>query len=326
MDSVTHIFLGGAAAQAIAGRKLGKAAFFLGALAATIPDFDVFVYTGDSLRDHLFHRTFMHSLAIVPVLATLAMIPFLLWKKLRPQWRLMLAVALLACVTHTLLDTLTSYGTMIFWPFTQRRFALDIVAVIDPFYTVPLIVGAAMVLRRPAKLRPAWIALAVSIVYLGFATWQHHRAAAVQAELIAKRGQTSVENPRVLPQIGTVVNYRSIYFSGGWIFADGIRVLPLAEARVKAGSSLERAALDDGEVRKFADFADGFVASVPDAPGAIGDMRYTISPDGFDPVWGVEESAPSWEWRMFPRRRLAERIWRELVRPRGYLPVAALPG
>lgn len=70
MDPVTHIFLGAAVAQVAVARRTGYArAFFIGALAAALPDFDVFLHTGDVMRDHALHRHFMHSLVIVPALA-----------------------------------------------------------------------------------------------------------------------------------------------------------------------------------------------------------------------------------------------------------------
>src|ERR1035437_8488117 len=104
MDSVTHVFLGGAVAQSIAGRRLGPAAFFVGALAATLPDFDVFIHTGDVVRDHVLHRHFTHALVMTPVLAALAVLPFLCSRSLRDKWRAMYLAAFLACATHGALD------------------------------------------------------------------------------------------------------------------------------------------------------------------------------------------------------------------------------
>src|SRR5262245_57418084 len=125
MDSLTHIVLGGAIAQALVARRIGYArAFLAGALAATFPDFDVFFHFGDELTNHAIHRHFMHSLLIVPLLAALTLIPFLFHKKSRPHLKFLYVAALFACASHTLLDTCTSYGTMILWPFSGRRFTL----------------------------------------------------------------------------------------------------------------------------------------------------------------------------------------------------------
>ena len=41
MDSLTHIVVGAVMGDAIAGRRLGRKAMWLGALFQTIPDFDV---------------------------------------------------------------------------------------------------------------------------------------------------------------------------------------------------------------------------------------------------------------------------------------------
>jgi inner membrane protein len=70
VDSITHIFLGSALVQALAGRRLGHArAFLLGAIAATLPDFDVLIHTGNEITRHALHRHFTHGLVMVPVLA-----------------------------------------------------------------------------------------------------------------------------------------------------------------------------------------------------------------------------------------------------------------
>src|ERR1041385_8138241 len=107
MDSLTHILLGGAIGQSLFPRRLGRLAFSLGAMAATLPDFDVLIHTGNVVHNHSLHRHFMHSLLIIPLLATAAVVPFLLVKRLRSQWPVMLLVATLACLSHTLLDSLT---------------------------------------------------------------------------------------------------------------------------------------------------------------------------------------------------------------------------
>jgi inner membrane protein len=42
-----------------------------------------------------------------------------------------------------LLDALTAYGTQLFLPFSNARMGLDCINVVDPFYTVPLLVGVS---------------------------------------------------------------------------------------------------------------------------------------------------------------------------------------
>ncbi|WP_019218287.1 metal-dependent hydrolase [Legionella tunisiensis] len=51
--------------------------------------------------------------------------------------------ALIGYATHGLLDACTNYGTVLFWPFSERRVYWDLISIIDPFFTVPLVLGVA---------------------------------------------------------------------------------------------------------------------------------------------------------------------------------------
>ena len=42
--------------------------------------------------------------------------------------------------THGLLDSCTSYGTQLFWPFSDERVAWDTMSIVDPLFTIPLLV------------------------------------------------------------------------------------------------------------------------------------------------------------------------------------------
>ena len=39
--------------------------------------------------------------------------------------------------THGIIDSLTSYGTQLFWPFSNDRFATNTISIIDPLFTLP---------------------------------------------------------------------------------------------------------------------------------------------------------------------------------------------
>jgi inner membrane protein len=151
MDSVTQITLGAAVGEAVLGRKVGNRAILWGAIAGTLPDLDVFVPLGDAVSDFTYHRSASHSLFML-ALAT----PLLVWliNKCHPslrehRWRWMLLVYLVF-VTHVLLDSFTAYGTQIFWPIVTTPVAWSTIFIIDPLYTLPLLVGviAALVMSR----------------------------------------------------------------------------------------------------------------------------------------------------------------------------------
>ena len=335
MDSATHIFLGGAIAHSVfSTRKPApagwRAAFLLGALAATFPDFDVFIRTGNTVTDHALHRSFMHCLLFVPLLAILSTVPFLAFKRLRPAWKKILLAAFLATLSHPLLDTLTSYGTQLLWPFSHHRFALDTIAVVDLPYTAILIAGFLVAWRKKSP-QLARATLALSTLYLAFAFLQHQRAATAQQQLLALRGHTNAINPRVLPEIGAPLNYRSIYIEDNRIYADALRVPLFTAPRLRTGTSIPLAptptnlpptAIND--FNTFNWFADGFVAPDPAHPDFLADMRYTGTLNAFDAIWGVQLSPNDPPvWQLFPDRRIASHLWNDLFHPRGYLPFSA---
>ncbi|HEY6901521.1 MAG TPA: metal-dependent hydrolase, partial [Puia sp.] len=63
MDSITHIVLGATVGEALAGRKLGKRAMLLGAIANSFPDIDfIGSFWMGTARDVWTHRGITHSI------------------------------------------------------------------------------------------------------------------------------------------------------------------------------------------------------------------------------------------------------------------------
>ncbi|MGB1248508.1 MAG: metal-dependent hydrolase, partial [Chitinophagales bacterium] len=47
----------------------------------------------------------------------------------------------LALFTHVLLDAFTTYGTQLLLPFSDKRISFDSINIVDPVYTIPLLLG-----------------------------------------------------------------------------------------------------------------------------------------------------------------------------------------
>lgn len=172
MDSITQAALGAAIGQAVLGKRIGPKAALAGALVATIPDLDVFLRAFYSSYDMLrIHRGISHSIPFGVVASLVLSFLFQRFKLFKPisLFRLWWFNGL-CLVTHALLDLCTSYGTQLFLPFSDVRLGLDTVNVVDPVYTVPLLIGTLGGLFI-AKLKPnmyRWnaIGLIVSSLYL----------------------------------------------------------------------------------------------------------------------------------------------------------------
>jgi inner membrane protein len=175
MDSITHIALGGLLGEVLLGKKLGKRAIVLGAIAQSIPDMDIVASSWlDVPHDLLAHRGFTHSFLFVALLSPLLALAALRWLKhsdLRfRQWLFFFVVQI---SIHLLLDSLNAYGTGWLEPFSHTRFSFSTLFVADPFYTVWLVIvlGVLILLRRAHPSRWSWAVagLVVSSLYLVYA-------------------------------------------------------------------------------------------------------------------------------------------------------------
>jgi len=169
MDSLTQIVLGIATAQVCAGEKLGRKTILYGCVLGTIPDLDVIVGKFmDPVDGVAIHRGLSHS-----ILFFLFLSPLLGWiisklEKNRINFRHATMLAFLCLFTHVLLDMFTSWGTQIFWPL-PHRLALKTIFVIDPLYTLPLLICLVVALfKRSHTLRNkyVWRGIYLSTAYL----------------------------------------------------------------------------------------------------------------------------------------------------------------
>lgn len=189
MDSVTQILLGAAVAAASAPPRHRRVALLVGGALGTLPDLDVFIDYGGAVENFTYHRGFSHSLFVLPWvgLALWALFQWA-WRDARPdRWR-WLAAFQLALVTHVLLDAFTVYGTQLFWPLPTPPVSIGSIFIIDPAYTLPLLVGVAMAAILGAKPRAGFwlgVGLLLSQAYLAW-TWiaQREIRAAVVADLV----------------------------------------------------------------------------------------------------------------------------------------------
>lgn len=149
MDSFTQIILGIATAELCAGKSLQRKTFLYGAILGTIPDLDVVVgQFMDPVDGVAIHRGLSHSLFFFMWLS-----PLLGWlvskmEKGKINFKSATNMAFWCLLTHVLLDLFTSWGTQIFWPLPDR-IALKTIFVIDPLYTLPLLISLLMAWRKP---------------------------------------------------------------------------------------------------------------------------------------------------------------------------------
>ena len=172
MDSISQAALGAAIGEAVLGKKTGNKGAVLGAIIATIPDLDVALYLFYNKFEMLsIHRGFSHSIlfSLLGAFLIAYILQRIKWTREVTYFRLWI-FTWLALLTHILLDTFTAYGTQLFLPFSNKRVGFDSINVVDPVYTIPLLLGLlfSLFFFKSSKKRATYnyIGLAISTLYL----------------------------------------------------------------------------------------------------------------------------------------------------------------
>jgi inner membrane protein len=286
MDSVSQIALGAAVGVAVMGRRTAvwKAAAW-GAVAGTLPDLDVLIDYGNPVHDMVLHRAETHA----PFWLTLFSLPFAAavarlhgeWG----QWRRWWLALWLVLVTHPLLDTMTVYGTQIGLPFTNRPFGVGSVFIIDPLYTLPLLIGTGLawaLWRRPWAPAANVAGLVLSCAYLvwGVAAQAHVQRVA-QASLAAHglQAERMLVTPTAFNSVAwrIVVMQREHYLEGFYSLRDAERHVHFD--RFDRGTALEPELRGIDGFERIAAFSRGFYALRQDGPRVlITDLRMGQEP------------------------------------------------
>ncbi len=212
MDSITQAVLGAAIAEAGFRKQLGRRSLAFGALCGTFPDFDVISAAIDPWLDLVAHRGPTHSLVVLPFVSLgLGLLGTKLGRK--GDWKTWTHLAFWALITHPLLDVFTSFGTQLFAPLSFRRFALDAVSIVDPVYTVPMMVAVGLALRqgdahwRVRTRRLTSLALGWSCVWLGVGM-VNHSIARGHTEAVLEEAGFEPEYLRVMPLLFNHFSFR----------------------------------------------------------------------------------------------------------------------
>lgn len=145
MDSLSQIVLGAATFALVKDKEIGKKALLYGAILGTIPDLDILINPFFNTIEQLsIHRAFSHSIFFSLLLSLL----FAKWfsNKYKTSYKSWFYACFLALFTHPLLDLCTTYGTKIFYPLSNSFYSFDNVFVIDPLYTIWLLIGCITLL------------------------------------------------------------------------------------------------------------------------------------------------------------------------------------
>ena len=301
MDPLSQATLGAAAASLLSRQPSVRRALFVGACAGMAPDIDVLIRSDlDPMLSLEYHRHFTHALLFAPIIGLLVAV-VCKWAVFWKQWQFSeLAVyGIVGAFTHGLLDACTSYGTLLYLPFSKHRESWDIISIIDPIFTLPLAVMTciAFTTRRAVF---AKVALCFCAFYLCFGVIQHERALAFARTIVEERGHCDVTQMTARPSFGNTIVWRLVYRTQDTYFVDAVRLMPFSKPRHYAGASVEaftveerRALLPESsrlgkDVQRFRFFSQDYLYRYPENPSVLGDLRYAMFPDSVTPLWGIQ--------------------------------------
>ena len=301
MDPLTQGVLGASLAQAASKRNHMIMAGLLGMAGGMAADLDVLIRSdSDPLLFLKYHRQFTHSLIFIPLggLLCATFLYALLASRTRLGFFRYVLLCTLGYATHALLDSCTSYGTQLLWPFSNQRIAWNIMSIVDPLYTVPM---AVLVVLATLKGKPGFarVALVWALLYPVLGLIQRERAEHAVVDMASQRHHqpTRLE---VKPGFANLLLWRTVYETENHYHIDAVRAGTSVE--LIAGQRVEKLDIARDfpwlpantqqrlDIERFRWFSNDYLAVSPDDPLLVMDVRYSMVPNEVRPLWGIELS------------------------------------
>jgi len=322
MDSLTQLVLGAAVAAAIAPPQHRRAALLAGAALGTLPDLDsipIALLTDDPVALMTWHRSASHSLLVLPLLAW----AIWAWCKSRGKrvaqaperwwWAILLAL-----LTHPLLDAFTVYGTQLLWPLPLQPVMWSSVFIIDPLYTVWLLLACivAFFLRERIAAQRALVAgLVLSTAYLGWSLLAKSMVEREAGRALAAMGLQGAPRFSVPMPLNTLLWRVVAMTPGGYVEGYRSLVADRGTMQFHGYASNTQALAEAGNVpavRRLAWFNHGFQqARVVGDELVLSDLRMGREPDYFF-RFAVARHGSGWRAippRQLPAARNAGALW-----------------
>ena len=290
MDPFTQGIVGTTVAQSGAKKNTLIIASVIGLLAGLAADLDIFIRSSeDPLLFLQYHRHFTHSIFFIPFGA-------LFCKRLNLSFKETYFFSFLGYATHGIIDSFTTYGTLLFWPFTDQRIAWNTISVIDPFFTIPIFIFVILSILRKNK-KFSFYAITWILFYQMVAYTQKLRA----EDLIYHYALTfnhKVEFIEAKPSFGNIIVWKVIYSSSEKYYVNAIRLG--FDHKIYPGESIEKLDVSKSfpwldassqqakDIEKFRWFSNGYLGVDKMNKDVIYDVRFSTIPNQVEGLWGIK--------------------------------------
>ncbi len=298
MDPFSQAALGASLSQSFTRDKSKLfSALIIGALAGMAPDLDMFIRSADDPLLFLeYHRQFTHALIFIPIGALLCAMVFYPFARKKLSFKQVYLFSFLGYATHGFLDACTSYGTQLFWPFSNERVAWNTVSIIDPLFTIPIIIFVTLAVTKK-NVTYARAGFIYAILFLSLGLVQKNRAEQAIYVLAEERGHF-IERTHIKPGFGNRHVWKLMYEYDGRYYVDAVRLL--WDVNYIQGSSVQKLNVKRDfiwlpeesqqakDIERFRWFSDDFLAISPGDINLIIDVRYSYLPNRIGAMWGIE--------------------------------------
>jgi inner membrane protein len=295
MDPITQGTVGAVFAQSAANKNNIAKIGVVGFLAGLAPDLDVFIRSStDPVLFLEYHRQFTHSLFFIPFGALIVSVFLFPLVRKSLSFKATYVASFLGYATHGLLDACTSYGTLLFWPFSNERITWNNISIVDPLLTIPAIILFAVAVKTSRR-RFSFFAVGWIVFYLALGLVQFERALSSGLKLAQSRGH-SAERMTLKPSFGNLILWKSIYQYEDWFYVDAIRAgrvltwcfgesIKIFDYQYHL-SDLEKNSQQMRDIERFRWFSQDYLGFDGDK-NLVTDVRYSMIPNQIAPMWGL---------------------------------------
>ena len=295
MDPLSQGIVGAAFAQSAANKNNIFKIGVIGFLAGLAPDLDILIQSStDPILFLEYHRQFTHSLFFIPfgsLIVALVLFPLV---KSSMSIKTVYFASLLGYATHGLLDACTSYGTQIFWPFSNERVTWNNISIVDPLFTIPVLILIGIAIKTKKKIF-SFFAIGWISFYLSLGFVQYERALLAAIELANDRGH-NLERLTLKPSFGNLILWKSIYQHDETFYVDAIRTVRsstwcLGESIRVFDYQYHLPDLDEKsqqkkDIERFRWFSQDYLGYEKER-NIVTDVRYSMIPNQISPMWGL---------------------------------------
>ena len=295
MDPLSQGTVGAAFAQSTANKNNIFKIGIIGFLAGLAPDLDVLIRSSnDPILFLEYHRQFSHSLFFIPFGSLIvALLIFPLVKKSMSLKTVYIA-SFLGYATHGLLDACTSYGTQLFWPFSNERVTWNNISIVDPLFTIPILILVGTAIKTRKRLF-SFFAIGWATFYLSLGFVQYERTLSTAIELAHSRGHNA-ERLTLKPSFGNLILWKSIYQHEEKFYVDAIRTVRsptwCSGENIRMFDyqqhlpNLDEDSQQKKDIERFRWFSQDYLG-FDEEKNLVTDVRYSMIPNQITPMWGL---------------------------------------